>query len=106
MASITGMHLSPRQSPVVQPVAFATSATVFAPASIASFTRGYRIVLQMQTGRNFRSASARFCSDVSGGLEVNGVANRRPVLHAVEVDDAVEVIALVEDDPCVEAFRL
>ena len=56
---MTGRHRSPLQSPVVHPVAFATSSTLSAPASMAAFTRGYRMVLQMQTGRYLRRTSAR-----------------------------------------------
>jgi len=56
---MTGVQRSPLQSPVVQPVILATSSTVRAPASMAAFTRGYRIVLQMQTGRYLRRTSAR-----------------------------------------------
>ena len=70
---MTGPHRSPRHSPVVHPVAAATSSTVLAPRPMASATLGYRIVLQMQTGRYFRRTSARF-GDISPSVFILPVA--------------------------------
>ncbi len=78
-----GPHRSPRHSPVVQPVAAATSSSVPAPRPMASFTRGYRMVLQMQTGRYFSRTIARF-AEISPSVSMAFVCFGGPVSRACQ----------------------